>query len=1238
MLAKLFTPILKLLGFGTKKLATNFHGFKFLKSMNISVNKEQFDQVYFETILAYESSVAAHPDFIKILQEGRVKSSFLNDLNTNGGSNAFITELDTIINVRKQYNHLIAEGVILENAASAFINLFYIQVNKTRTPKEKETNDKVANIETMVTSLLNKSSLRDIGDIISDFAILRKENNHPGFLKALQEVKDKRWDTLSDESKYKLLFNIATTQYELGNTKEAAKLYIDLLPFNLRPGETYAFAAIGYSAIEDYVKADEYAEKALSINKDNPYAYLVKFFAREKTLNTDEIDDLIPKHIQEKPQVGIVLADFLQRKKDYSRANILLEKLATEYSVEDSFKYDIMARIGGNMLAQIALPENLMADGLSQEEMDKAHQAFEKLNNAWNYFEQTPFAKQHNYVLVNRAVAYRLIREQEKAIIDFRASIRLQPTYFAYRHLMQIFIEDINESRRLITEMGKLPLKYNERQELLLMKTYTTTTAAEDEELLTDLRKEHSHVTDLPLKRQYYISIIRLLGKLEKKNELTRYLDEFLQAYPKDPLAHTLAAQVAIDENNVDEAKRRLFAAVELTDKTTEKQAIAHLASLLFNVKEYATAAKLLSETSDPTLLDMFNEYLIVAWGYSGNYKAALERATSLLKLYPDSQFLVEQVSTIYEKNEQFDNAIQAIDNYLELDPNNPSFLLKKSRNLYKKSAFDQMEKVLDQITDYENQPLPIQFMIADGYIQTGNYLKGLELAYQARNKNYSKKQTHVNYIKLHTRLSQLKQSDFYPGTVGNESFVSLIDDSGNVVEFILTANPTFNNEIDLTEPVAQLLYGKNIGDKVTLGGADYSIQSIKWKYTYAMNDSMNQIQTRFNNKAEIQVHRTPKDTSPKEILSQLFPHQKEHDQFEQQTNELYINGQSTVGVNSNLLKISPIKYWARLINSGDLGVYSSGNDVEKVTAFNLLDAQTPVIWDITSLLSVYFIKGQHLFSQIKNKQLIADSTLTLIREEIASLEHEGANDQLSVQRIGDQFYKQVVTKEEKLKYKNEMTAFLQFIWEHIEISYPDLPEDSNKKEEMDKIIGKSFHDTALIAKEKNALLISDDAFFRMLTLNDFGNKGTSVGAILEYLTVRKVLSKSGMNELMVKLIMLNYRYIPVNEEIILQVLQKCDYSVHAPFINACGIINKENLEDAKAIMLVVLFLYNLYATTSIASAKFDFAAQFIINKMFQGRDVAKLKPVFVQLIKTKFKLLPIHELQILEIVNSLSS
>src|SRR5690606_36207596 len=118
---------------------------------------------------------------------------------------------------------------------------------------------------------------------------------------------------------------------------------------------------------------------------------------------------------------------------------------------------------------------------------------------------------------------------------------------------------------------------------------------------------------------------------------------------------------------------------------------------------------------------------------------------------------------------------------------------------------------------------------------------------------------------------------------------VILNDDSGKQMEYIIVKVPQFPHEIGIQETISQKLIGMGLGETVDINNAQYRINAITLKYTYAHHDSMNQVQMRFAD----QVHSmkilklAPDASSPEEALRPFLDTINSSKKFEEKISQL---------------------------------------------------------------------------------------------------------------------------------------------------------------------------------------------------------------------------------------------------------------------------------------------------------------------------------------------------------------
>lgn len=1227
-----YIPIL--LGFGKKQIEKSYTGYKSLKKIGLIVAKEDFNSLYHSTLYDFEHTRIKHKLIIDLFKEPTAIISFKSDF-YDSTHNKFFEDLSANLNTKAHYNDIKTANIDLDIETNEFVSIFVSKVNESKTPKEKELSDDVKQIKDFLFSSqsVSKESI-DLSEYISEISDLRKENKHEAVLKSLEKFKSKKWDVLSNELKYKLALNFAVTHFELSQKKQGAKYFIELLDYNIKLDEAYGFAALGYTLLGDNEKSIEFANKALVLNSKSENAYLALLFSKDKTLELSELDALIPKEIQELPGIAINIGTFYENKGEIESAFEIFKKLEATHPELDQFKCDILVQLANNRIKSIEQNDDYFFGQISEDDIPKLEYAIEKLTVAWDYLKDTDLRKSRWYALTNRGVVYKIMGNKDKAESDLREALTLKKSFFTYRNLLQLFFDDNIVFDKLLIEIESLPLTTVESQQVLIFKTQQAYRKNTISEILPKLINELPNVQEKDLQKQYYGTIIDIYvseNELEKAEKLAL---DFAELNPDDALPYMLLANVFFYKDDSDNGVLFLDKAKEYVHKSTQRQVVINMADMFFRLKDYKSAAFVLSKVANIGKFSPITGKLLTAYYHSGNYKDAHDITLELLKANPNDPFLVDLISSIYEATEQYDKAIDQLKLYLATKADDNFMIVKLAMNYYKKSDYEKGRETLDQITDFNKIPIDVQFAIADAYIKSKDYNKGLELGYQIRLANYSDQNVHSKFIQLQTGITDLKQEDYYPSVITKDCYVALTDENGKQLEFIVVENPKSEKEISITEDLGKTLVGKSLGELVSIGDNPYHIKAILWKYTYALNSSMDQIGVRFNNTGPIKVmHLTP-GKSPQDSLSQFLKSIDSNIEFDRNVEELYKNGKSTIGVNANLTSLSPLKYWGKLASSPEIGVYSVWTKVEMQIGLNLLESGKDIVLDITALCSLFHLDALPLLQKISNKKYVTKSTVELIENEIAEIEPRIDTEHMVVNKVGEQYINFIVTPEEKRKQVARLTEFLKLVKENTELALPKISRDILEKQEKDRLFGKSFNETSIVAEENNYILASDDSFFRQLCFSEQKINGTNVLTLLSHFLQKNLISQADLALYLEKLIKLNYRFVPVNERILLKIYEDTKFSVAQPFINACDVLHPHYLDDIQAIKLVGNFLYELYTSLIIVQNR-NFVVQFIFLKLFEGRNPFKIKSILVPFIDTKFRLLLTQKDEIFQILKS---
>ena len=904
--------ILKILGFAKKHTEKKYSVYKLYKNLGVGAKKEDFDSIYNQALYDFEHKRIKHPLLIELFKLPSAKKALQTEY-YNKKDGLFYSELDTNLNVVTSFKEIKDSNINLQNEVVEFLEIFNDKVNESKLPKELETSESIKDISDKVDKLLLHNKNIHLPEQLKEISGLRKTNNHNAVIYLLTNYKETKWDQLTSELKYSVTLNFASTYFDLGEKKKGAKYFIELLDFDVKNEEAFGYASLGYALLGEVEKSIEFAHKALDRNKENLNAYLGLLFCKEDTLEVDELDSLIPKNIQEKPEIAINIGTYLEKRKQFERAFEIFETLNESHPEMDSFKCDILVRLGTNRMISLEHQDDFFFNQLDEESISKVKYANEKFEEAWSFIKNTDLRKSRWYMLTNKGVSYKVLGKRDKAEEDFRASLELNKNYFTYRHLLLLKMDANESAGEIIEEIEKLKLSVEELQELAIFKAERFFSEGKNEEALNLLLQHLPNIVSPELTKQYLLMITETYIRLNNFIDAEKHALTYAEANPEDPISFYNLSKVYFGKDETEHAVEHLLKAKNLLNDETPRFIADFIADKYTEIGKYKLAAECLEIIANTSILSRVTRKLLIAYYHSGNHKKAIEISLKLLKRHSEDPFLIDIASSIYEAIGQLDTAISTIEGYLSKHPDDKLMLVKISMNHCKKGDFDSGTKALDKITDYTTIPLQVQFHIAHAYIQNKDFEKGLEIAYKLRAENYPDPTVHTRYVQCITSMENQASEVYFPNEVANNCYVVLKDRNEKKYEFVIVNKSKYANEISIEEPIAQCLLSKPIQVEIEMNGEILTIQSILWKYTYALHDSMDQLYIRFGNTQPIKVFKLKDGENPIDQFQDIFNSIDKNQEFDQQIEQLYVAGKSTIGVNASLSHISPLKYWSKL-------------------------------------------------------------------------------------------------------------------------------------------------------------------------------------------------------------------------------------------------------------------------------------------------------------------------------------
>lgn len=1092
-----------------------------------------------------------------------------------------------------------------------------------------EISERVKKNETVLTEILNKvnsisidRSETDLSGVIENITTLRSTNKHKSVIEVLGKFKTDKWSTLSNTLKWKVQINLGLTYFELDEYENAAKCLIDLPNYEHKKNDSIALASLGYALIGDKVNARKKANEAISLDPNLTNAYLTLLLITD-VKNATDIKNIIPETLIEGPEMAFTLAAKFVHIREFEEAIKILEKVVAKLPEDNLFKIGLLYLLAS---AKFSLIENKDFEN-SKQDKPELTAILDLYIRVWNFYKDTDLRKLNWHVLANIGVLNRSLGNYDIAEANFRESIEIEKQFFTYFSLLQLKVNDTPIAKKLIHEMEQLSLSKDEKCQLLITKSIVLANEQQQQEAIRVLIDNEETVEGSQHHIRYFALLVELLMETNNFPDAKVYIDKSIEKFPNQFIPLYCLIRYKILENDISDISNYLTTARNLLDKTNS-HSYMRMAELYANLNDYPAAVNVLEEIADTNSYNPVTIKLLVGYYSAGNYERAVAVAKDLLASNPDEPMLVDYLSNIYETIGDYDSAIGILENILTKRENDTHFKIKLSINYCKKGAFTIAVQILDTIPKVADLPHDLQFFIANAYLESKEYEKGMEIAYQLRQRNYSDAKVHEQYIMLNSQTRQLDDDFHFPNAVGLNSYVVLQSENGNKAEYILVdTKPISPNDVAVSETLGKELLGKHVNDTIGIGGTEYKILSILSKYTYAFRDSLTQISTRFSDQSlAVKVFNIETKTGEYDFKP-IFDVIDQGDNYQKHVDQLYRGTIATIGSNSTLLKENPIRYWGK-ITSSDIGLYSIGPREEYHLAMQELKNGKGMVIDIVGLLTLFHVDAIDKLSKIPNKAYVVSTTIDLVEKQIAALSKDLKEDTMSVSKMGNQYVHNTVTIEQKNKHIENLTHFLAQIREYSVVVTPAISNNHFEKKEKDKVLGEAFYDVGQYALKNNLLMFSDDLKFRSIMRQMHSTQSMSSFIFLQYLLQKDIITSEEYNNNISSMVKMNYRVIPVNADVLFDLFKSSNFRIGYPFVNGCDIIRVDMLGDSSAVKLCINFLYNVYTQTSA----FDrgFVCQYIIRKYFVDRDYVPAKRIFTTYLNARFYLLPQQKAEIL--------
>lgn len=1061
---------------------------------------------------------------------------------------------------------------------------------------------------------------------------LRDTNNHKVALQILEDFKKDKWEKLNGTERYKLIANMGIFHLELNSQNEAADCFIEAIGYDPENEKAFGFAALGHSIKGNTEEAQKNIAQAIVKNPKNPNAYIALIALERDNLEFTELLSQVPQELHDTQEISYAIGGLARHKNDLTTA---INWYQNAVDVATKNKAELKANLASTILETVTDPFQIITGQVDNDSRNKINYCIELLSEAWEDLKDSDLRKSRTWLLVNRGIAKKYIKDFDGAFEDIKQAVSISENgYLELKHLAIVAFEtnQLDYSLKLLDQLElskanedyedididlfKANVLYKKRDFKLTIKT------------LSNVTKNNTNQKVKDEANSLLISAYLADGNSEESKKLSLSIVESRPDYIR---GYMDAVRVLHNLGEDEDALTLLNTAYDKLDDDTSNVDAQDVAFEFAQREDYIKSISILEKITNPQLYTELSKTLLKAYYKAGETGKALNLCESIRANHGPIDMIVDMQSTIYESIDDLENAIRVCEEYLIIYPDDQFIQIKLALNYFRIKNEDKVRKILHELSALGDLPFNILFQLAYLNFSIGESEKGLDIAFETRRRYKDIGNVHMKYIGLFTEFRKLDHLTELEKVEIN-TVVKIKNEQGSIQTYYITdkTEQLLKEELSITDLLAKSLIDKSIGDIVEIdkkigSPQKFEVIAILNKYIYAFQESIELLDTKFVEEEGFRVFNGKKTGNIKEDFKPLFDSIDQNQKYDNQIFEHYTQKSFPIGACAQLRRENPIKFWSLVFGNIEFGIFSVGSNHSEINnSLILLEKGDGIVIDLISLLCLASIKRLELLEQISNKKFVARSTIETIDELIREFKGISSEGYLSIGKIGGEYTRHHVSKEQiednKIHYEN----LLRWIDAHCEIlpCNEALSMNASKKEQYDKTLGKNFIDSILIAKEHDYLLLAEEESIRSIALDEFQVKSFPNYTLFLYCLKENIINNDTFNEDVISLINLNYKFIPINSDILFKSAEIVDFQVIHPFTLAMKTLDFTVSSEDSSIAVAVEFFNKLYTSDCSTEARKNLIIS-VLRVLVNGRDFNLVIQKIVVLIEMKYALLP---------------
>ncbi|GAB4312689.1 MAG: tetratricopeptide repeat protein [Methanobacteriaceae archaeon] len=1090
--------------------------------------------------------------------------------------------------------------------------------------------------------------------VLDDSRELIKKYMPKEALTILEKLKHRSWENAKPILKYKIYSCIGLAKLRMNKSTEAGKLLIKALKYNLDNENAIYNCALGHLLLNQLDEAYILGRKLLKMDNLSDNGHFIIIQSSPTTKSFEDVLSEVPPISQKSSKVAHALSHLAARKNDFKNAEKWL-KIAIKNNEEDSpyIKGDL-----GEIIYTIVKEDDktIYTGQISDFQRNKLKDALSYLKEAWETIEHTETREYKiNWILTISAIK-ELLGDFDGAIKGIEIALEIEPKKALFKENMAILLykNPNKDNQEAINILNEIPDNKKTSQALMLFAELlkNENNGNDSEQILKELLKKDLSEEDIGRAKKFLLDIYIKYNRINEANDVFNSLFKPDDRNISNILYKARISKISDDINNTILLLKQ---AMEHITNSTSIQHLLQLADEFYYLGLYKEAIIIYEKSVESSLNTNFTHRLIDSYYKSGEIGKALKICKKLREKYNKPLEYVSEVEiAIYNEIDDLKETKKLIKEYLRIFPNNMDMEISQS-------FVDLRSNNLENVDNFLNSNLNLSEITLQQFIELirlcsyrdFNELKFLFLLYEMRRKYFNEYLAHAEYVWnfLYKNRAIETPSIVEVGTAvciktQNKNKWFVLEDKSNVnlnLDEISSNNPLFNE-----------FEGKKVGEEVIINQNSISPQKgeiieIKSKYVYALHESIDKL-TYSPEYLGIDLFSLGEDEEEK--FEPIFDVLKKKSERNSKLKKIFKEKWIPLGTFSEMGSSNILDTWTYVVSNPNLGLRCYTKSPQEKEAIKLLKHDKKLIIDLVSLFTIHEANVKENIIKTFGKLGISQSSVDVLNQILYQLMTYRGREYMNSAWINDKPVFQEVTPqdtERRIKYVEELIQWVKLNCEILPC-HAALNINREHRKKLNEMLGKSFTDTLLIAREPGNLLYSDDCALRRLAKLNYGVDGVWTQGVLAECLNRGSIKEEELNNAVVKLILFGYssttynmdtlfsaakesKWMPINpyftviNTIILENKTPELPKVFIPFNEADTLARDEEKDKQRVILALILYGFiNQLSKQSITKEQRESLTNYLISKIGCRSDgyivLSYLSSLLVDSITNKFNLL----------------